>query len=205
MIKINLLGDTAKTRAQVRREMHVLFASIVVLVSVGMLGRLWTFKYVVELRRSEESTSRELLYIRTLAHRVRTLENQQTEALTELTALEALSRIKEGTVGILESLVSALPERAWLAELRETEQGIKVSGFAQDGETISIFARELEKSRFLKGVSIDVARQSVRYGVKLQEFGIGAQRAHGKPPPARSQTDLPKDKTKKQSLTEDER
>ncbi len=203
MIKINLLGDTARTRAQVRREIHVFFASIVVLVSVGTLGRLWLFKHVAELQKSEESTSRELVYIRTLAHRVRTLENQRTEAITELTALEALSLVKEGTVRILESLVSALPERAWLAELRETEQGVKVSGLAQDGETISIFARELEKSRFLRGVSIDVARQSVRHGVKLQEFGIGAQRAHVKPLLARSQMDPPKDKTKKQSVRED--
>jgi Tfp pilus assembly protein PilN len=183
--------------------MHVLLASIVLLASFVTLGRLWLSKHIVELQRSEESTSRELVYIRTLAHRVRALENERTEAITELTALEGLSQVKQATVRILESLVRALPERAWLAELRETEQGVKVSGLAQDGETISMFARELEKSPFLKGVSIDVARQSVRHGVKLQEFGIGMQRAHIKPLLARIQTEPPKDKTKKQSARED--
>jgi Tfp pilus assembly protein PilN len=135
--------------------------------------------------------------MRTLAQRVRTLESQATQASQELTALEALFQAREGTVRILDSLVNALPDRAWLVELRETEQRIKVSGLAQDGETISSFVRELEKSGALAGVEIDVARESVLHGVKLQEFSIGARRAHTKPLLAETQPDTAKDKAKK--------
>jgi Tfp pilus assembly protein PilN len=197
MIKINLLGDSARTKMQAWHQIQLVLASIAVLISVAVLGRFWFSKHVRALQKSEESTSRELVYIRTLAHRVRTLENQQAEATAELAALNALFQAKESTVRILDSLVSALPERAWLVELRETEQGLKVSGLAQDGETISIFARELEKSPVLAGVAIDVARQSVRHGVKLQEFSIGAQRAHAKPLLVKTQPDSPKDKARK--------
>ncbi len=197
MIKINLLGNIAVARAQVRWELWLLLATLVVLLSVSMLGRLWFSKQADELRKSEEGTSRELVYVKALAHRVRTLEDQRMEVSAELTALEALLKAKQSTVRILDSIVSALPEHTWLVELRETEQGIRVSGLAQDGETISKFARELERSPSLVRVAIDVARQSLRHGVKLQEFSIGAQRSHTKPPLVRAPVDIPKEKAKK--------
>jgi Tfp pilus assembly protein PilN len=167
------------------------------LVGVSVLGRLWFAKQASELKKWVETASRELASIRTLAQHVRTLEKQSREESDRLQLLEGLFQAKEGTLRILDSLVNAVPERAWLTELRETEQGLKVSGMAQDGETISNLARELEKAPSFAGVAIDVARQSMRQGIKLQEFSIRAQRTHAKPPLTKARIAAPKGKANK--------
>jgi Tfp pilus assembly protein PilN len=197
MIKINLLGDSAKARGQAYRELQLLSASIVALAVLSVLGRLWFAKEAAQLEKQVEFSTREMASVRALSHEVRMLEKQQQEGVSQLQVLEGLFRAKQGTLRIFDALVNSVPERAWLTEIRETDQGLKFSGMAQDGETISKFTRELDKSPVLAAVAIDVAKQSVRQGVKLQEFGVRARRTHGKPPIEKVHVDSRKDKKKK--------
>lgn len=189
MIKINLLGEVAKRRSQAREELQLLCIFLVLLVGLLLVARFWFLKQARDLQVGVDTTTKELVAVRALAHQVRSLEQQSREKIAQVNTLEEIIRAKQGTVLILDAIAKSVPDKAWLTELRETQHGLKVAGLAQDGETISNFARELAKVPVLDGVTIDVAKQSLREGIYLQEFNIHARRAHSRPKLVRSQID----------------
>jgi Tfp pilus assembly protein PilN len=188
MIKINLMGQSAKARLRARREIEAVLYALAAIVAVAILARIWFSQHIAELAQKQESVSYEVAFVRTLANQVRNIEKQNKQAAENFALLENLSKAKRATLGVLDSIASSIPEQAWLTDFRERDEGIKLSGMARDGETISSFARALAKSSDLSEVKIEVAKQGTHEGLKLQEFSIRAQRVHRVPEPAKTET-----------------
>jgi|GEM_PF-5375190 len=181
MIKINLMGESAKSRLRAQREVRLVVYAVLAILGITTAARLGISGHIAELAQKQDGASYEVAFLRTLANQVRTMAKQNQQSAEKLAVLENLLKAKRATLGVLDSVATSIPEQAWLTEFREGDEGIKLSGMARDGETISNFARALAKSPELSGVKIEVAKQGTHEGLKLQEFSIRAQRVNRAP------------------------
>jgi type IV pilus assembly protein PilN len=129
---------------------------------------------VEDLTMQQAAKEKQLAQIQQVTKKVKDIEKKQLDLEERLVRIATLKRNKLGPVRVLDALNSAIPERAWITEARERGDVMKLEGMALDGETISQFMRELEKSDYFPKVELDVAKQVDKQGVKIQSFSIRA-------------------------------
>ncbi len=174
MIKINLLGNDTAVDYSGHIVVGAYIVSMVVSVAACFFLSAWISGEIEDLTNQKNAKEKELARIQTVTQKVKDIEKKQKDLEDRLVRIATLKRNKQGPVRVLDALNSALPERAWLAEAREKGDVMKLEGLALDGETISQFMRELEKSDYFPKVELDVAKQATKQGVKIQAFSIRA-------------------------------
>lgn len=174
MIKINLLGND--TAVDYSGQVIVFGFCASILLTAGMCFYFSSYLggEVADLTMQKASKEKELVRIQQVTQKVKDIEKKQKDLEERLVRIATLKRNKLGPVRVLDALNTAIPERAWLMEAREKGETMRLEGFALDGETISQFMRELEKSDYFPKVELDVAKQADRQGVKIQAFTIRA-------------------------------
>ena len=172
MIRINLLGE--ETVIDHSRYIYLggYTISVVAMIATCFGLSWWTGSSVSELSSKKEVLDSDLKRLQTITAEVKDIEKKQKDLENRIVRIAALKRSKQGPARVLDALNLALPERAWLMEVREKSGDMKLIGVAIDGETISNFMRELEKSDHFPKVDLEVAKQSTRQGVKIQDFVI---------------------------------
>ena len=179
MIRINLLGDDTVVDHSRYIYVGAYLASIIALIVTCVTLNWWTGSSIEELASKKEGLDSDLKRLQVVTAEVKDIEKKQKDLENRIVRIAALKRSKQGPARILDALNLALPERAWLVEAREKSGEMKLGGVAIDGETISNFTRELEKSDNFPKVQLDVAKQVVRQGVKVQEFIIKTNVSYG--------------------------
>jgi type IV pilus assembly protein PilN len=174
MIKINLLGDDTSVDYSGHIVVGAYVASMVVSVAACFILSSWISGEIEELTNQKSAKEKELARIQTVTQKVKDIEKKHKDLEDRLVRIATLKRNKQGPVRVLDALNLAIPERAWLIEAREKSDVMKLEGLALDGETISQFMRELEKSDYFPKVELDVAKQATKQGVKIQAFSIRA-------------------------------
>lgn len=174
MIKINLLGNDTAIDYTNQFIVGAFLASIAATVIGCVLAITFLSGEIDQLTVQKSTKERELVRLKTITQKVKDLEKKQHDLEERLVRIATLKRNKQGPVKVLDALNAAIPERAWLSEAREKGDLMKLEGLALDGETISQFMRELEKSDYFPKVELDVAKQTLLKGVKIQSFSIRA-------------------------------
>ena len=174
MIKINLLGDNTATDYSGHVTVGAYAVSMVLTIGICLFAASWFGSELEDLERSKAEKQVELKRVQAVTQEVKEIEKKQKGLEERLVRIATLKRSKQGPVRVLDSLNAAIPERAWLSEAREKGGVMRLNGFALDGETVSTFMRELEKSDYFPKIELDVAKQATRDGVKIQEFVIRA-------------------------------
>lgn len=179
MIKINLLGERSSHDSSKQIFLGLYIASLVLVAGAGVGVSIWLSAQVSDLEQQQQSKQAELKRVQQITQEVKDIEKKQQGLEERLVHIAKLKRNKQGPVRVLDALNTALPERAWLQEIRERNGEFKLNGYALDGETISTFMRELDKSDYFPKVELDVAKQATMQGVKIQEFVIKARVSYG--------------------------
>jgi type IV pilus assembly protein PilN len=103
------------------------------------------------------------------------VNNKKQELRERLMVIAKLKKSKIGPVQVLDQLNMALPERSWLTQISEGQDGMRISGITLDNETTSMIIRELQKSEFFTDVRLAVSQQSESNSVKIYQFMIDAK------------------------------
>lgn len=179
MIKVNLLGDSTIRDYSKEIALGVFGGSLAVVIFIFFCFSMYLSSDLEETKARHAALDEELKKYQTQTAEVKEIEKRQKDLQSRLVRIAILKKSKQGPVKLINDLNMALPERAWITEIRENAGKMKIQGFAVDGETVSNFTRALEKSEFFPKVDLDQTQQAAKQGVKIQNFSIKADVSYG--------------------------
>ncbi len=172
MIKINLLGDETVIDTSGTWVLIGYVLSVVVLLIICGAMYLTASAAIEEGRVEADTLAVRLKKLQEVTKEVRELEARKKELSDKTSVIAVLKKNKLGPVRILDDLNTALPDRAWLAEIRETGGLMRISGYALDNQTIAAFMKALEVSTYFESVDLGESREVDRNGAKIKEFTL---------------------------------
>jgi Tfp pilus assembly protein PilN len=109
------------------------------------------------------------------------VEQQKNFLQRKISLINQLKAKQSGTVRIIETLSSGLPEWVWLTEATLAKQNLQIKGRALSNILISDYMRNLDKSGIFETVSLLNSAQKTQGGNAFLEFTLAAEIA---PPPS---------------------
>lgn len=175
MIKINLLGMEAFKDESQTRALYMYAASLAAVILACLVIYLFSAGEVDSLAQDVGKLQTDLAQLKVTTNEVRDLEKKKKELSDKLLVIATLKKSKVGPVHILDDLNTAMPDRSWIADMKESAGVMRISGMALDNQTISEFMRALEKSDYFPQVDLVEATQTEKQGVKIHSFVIQAK------------------------------
>lgn len=172
MIKINLLGEEATTDNSGLYYIAGYVGSLIILLFVGFTLYSSVNASVEEQTRRVQSLEGQLAKLKVVTKEVRELETKKIELKQKLAVIAKLKRNKIGPVRVMDDLNTAVPEKAWITEIREKENFLSIYGMALDDQTVATFMRELSKSTYFSKVELVESKKTLWKGVKISQFSI---------------------------------
>lgn len=180
MIRINLLPLREAQRAVGRRRQ----VSIAILVGLAAL-LVMLVPYLLQKRQisaleDESATLREeIVRLESQANEVKDLDKKKADLQAKLSIIEDLKHKRVGPVRILEDLSSAAPEKLWLTDFNDIGGNATITGLALDNQTIAVFMRQLQSSKYFFEVDLvettQVAQSNVPGAAPFKKFIVKAR------------------------------
>lgn len=176
MIRLNLLDE--KVDRSGIHLLHGLVLGLGLLLTAGacFLNYQGLGSQYDSLQNERGLLETKLSKLKKVTKEVEGLEKKKKLLADKLLTIANLKANKSGPVQLLDDLNLAVPERAWLDEVRESSGSIELSGVALDNQTVSDFMDNLEASKFFRDVDLGFSTQVVKDNVKLQSFSLKAKR-----------------------------
>lgn len=176
MIRINLL-PTREIAAEVSRRQELLVAGVAVALTAILLGTVFV-NQSSRLSSLEEEFAQLTKEIKILNGKAKGLADIKKNIRTvkeKLKVIDELSKKKTGPVRVMESLSSAMPEKLWLKEFKESAGNLSLSGRAVDNQTIADFLKALTSSPYFQNVELIETTQVKEKGGRLKKFVMRAR------------------------------
>jgi len=181
MIRINLLERRKEPRAQRQLNAAQLGAVLCTLLIVGtaiVLGwRFWSLRQeaarlVQDVARAEQDAAR----LRSALQEVEKFEKRKAQIQERVALIEELRRGQNGPVHMLDEISRSVPDRLWLAEMRQDAGDVRIDGRASSLTSLSDFVGNLEASGyFARPVEIvDSQVETVQGSGDLVKFTVKA-------------------------------
>lgn len=171
LIRVNLLGERKKKGANTLLWLSLYGASVLLCCAVFfvMLTRVGS-----ELADKESQVGlleAQLAKLRVVTKEVRELDAKKKSLAEKIAVMAALKKKKAGPVHVMDDLNSAVPDKAWIVELKELDGALlRITGFALDNQTIAGFMKALEDSDYFSDVDLVETKQALVKGVGIKEF-----------------------------------
>ena len=176
MIKINLLGEKITTDRSGALILIGYVASVVVLAGIFLYLNAGISAEIADRASQVQRLEAQLNKLKNTTREVRELEAKRSQLRDKLAVIATLKRNKLGPVRAMDDLNSALPERAWITEVRETTENIfRVMGKALDNQTIAQFMTGLGGSDYFREVELVEAKQNEWNDARIHEFILQAK------------------------------
>lgn len=176
MIKINLLGEEVKADRSGTLFLVGFGASVLALLAIFFYLNSTIAGEIADRDSQVKSLEAQLAKLKNTTKEVRELEAKRAQLRNKLAVIATLKRNKTGPVRAMDDLDAALPERAWISEIREaTEGNFRIMGRALDNQTVAEFMTGLSKSDYFRDVELIEAKQGVWNGARINEFILQAK------------------------------
>ncbi len=151
MIRINLLPHREEKR-KARRQQFYAWAGLVVAVS----GAVWFagFSVINGMISSQDSKNdflkKEVAVLDKQIDEIKRLKEQTNSLLARKRIIESLQANRAETVHLFNELARQVPDGIYLKTLKQADQKIALTGFAQSNARVSTLMRNLEASPLLE-------------------------------------------------------
>ncbi|MBI5586741.1 MAG: PilN domain-containing protein [Deltaproteobacteria bacterium] len=184
MIRINLLPvRAAKKRESVRFQLTVagLATFLVFAVSVGVY--LTVRSEANSVTAQIESGNHELDALKVKIGELSKIKEQKRIVEDKLNIIKTLEAARTGPTKLFKAISESVPEKAWIASIKDDGALITLKGYASDDEVVADFMRGLQKHGELGGVELDVAQRVVEKetGSDVVGFTIRLEKVVEKP------------------------
>lgn len=169
MRHINLLPWREERRRDqqkgfVRRTLFIVAAALAILALAFM--QLQT--NIAEQQQRNRYLQSQITTLESQIGEVKTLREQRKLMKQRMAAVERLQASRAEIVRIFDALARAVPEGVVLDDLRQEQQGLRISGTAGNNAAVSNFMRHLDESALFHSARLDV--------IKMEEGGAGKSR-----------------------------
>jgi type IV pilus assembly protein PilN len=172
MIKINLLGDETVIDTSGTWFLIAYVFSVVATVLCCALLYFSAASSIQDYTSQADDLDTQLRKLKETTQEVHELEKKKKDLADKTNVIAILKKNKLGPVRILDDLNTALPDRAWLTDLRETGGLMRISGYALDNQTIAAFMKALEFSNYFESIDLGESREVDKDGTKIKEFTL---------------------------------
>jgi len=173
MIRINLLPvRAAKKKESVRFQLTVA-GLVTFLVFIGSVGVYLTVRSQANSVAAEiENGNRELAELQKKIGELSKIKEQKRIVEEKLNIIKTLETARTGPTKLFKSIGDSIPERAWLASIKDEGGLITLKGYASDDEVVADFMRRLQRYRELGNVELDVAQRTVEKETEADVVGF---------------------------------
>ncbi len=182
MIRINLLPvRAAKKKESIRFQLTVAglitFCVLAINVAVYFVVRGEASAFREDIAKGEaeiEDLKKKIGELSKIKEQKRVVE----EKLKVITNLEAA---RTGPAKLFTMISGAMPEKAWLASLKDEGASVVLKGFASNEEVVADMMRGLQKHKELGFVELDVAQRTVERETNADVISFTIRLEKGKP------------------------
>jgi type IV pilus assembly protein PilN len=175
VIKINLLGDDTVQDNSETMMLAAYAASLVLVAGIFFFMQSSLNSKVAKLETESAKLEGQLSRLQETTKEVKDLDKKRAELNDKLVVIAMLKRSKVGPVRVLDDLSLALPERAWITEVKETAGALRINGFALDNQTIATFMKDLGASDYFTAVELVETKMVDKNGAKVRDFALDAK------------------------------
>ncbi|MBI5902434.1 MAG: PilN domain-containing protein [Deltaproteobacteria bacterium] len=197
MIRINLLPvRAAKKKESVRLQFTIAGLVVFLCVSVTFIVYLTLRGEASALSTSISNGEQELGQLKLKIGELSKIKEQKKIVESKLDIINELEKARTGPANFFKMLSDSVPERAWVASIKDDGRGIALKGYASTDEDVAECMRSLAKyTAVFEAVDLEVAQRVVESETKTDVVAFTLRLEKVKPPEEKK-TDKDKDKDK---------
>ena len=173
MIRINLLPHRELKR-KARQQQFAVFAGITFFLGLLTVGTVHlTITEQIEHQESRNTyMTNQIAVLDKQIDEIKQIRAQTAELLARKKVVETLQANRSDTVHLLDQLVRLLPDGVYLTGIKQTNQTINLTGYAQSNARVSTLMRKLESSPWLGLPSLIEIKASKVNNSRLNAFNL---------------------------------
>ncbi len=177
MIKINLNKKQKGVISKTEKKNIVLYIIIPIIIA-GVA--IFLMQYSIETKISSVNGNIKIYNSRisVLLPRVRmvnAIKRQQNLIMQKISVINTLKKEQIGPIGYIYYVTVTIPRFAWINSLKSSNGNITVNGVALDGQVVSLFMDNLNKTGFFHNVTLIQTSEIKKQDLKLQNFRLTFQ------------------------------
>lgn len=173
MIRINLLPHRELKRKAQQQQIAIL-AGV-----TGFLGiaAVWGVYAMIDGEIENQNARNQFLQSRiavldTEIAEIRNIKTQTQELLSRKLVVETLQNSRSEVVHLLDQLVRLLPDGVYLQSVKQNDQIITLTGYAQSNAWVSMLMRNLESSSWLESPLLVEIKAITVNNIRQNEFNM---------------------------------
>ncbi len=175
MIKINLLGDETVVDTSGIWLLLGYGLSVLAFFLVFTLLQVRANSSIESMTQEQKSLEKSLASLQETTKEVRELEAKKKELAEKTSIIAMLKKSKMGPVRVMDDLNLSIPEKAWVVDVKESQNLMNITGLALDNQTITTFMKNLEKSDFFETIELGESRKVDHKGISIKQFTLQAK------------------------------
>ncbi len=179
MIRINLLPvRAAKKKETLRMQFTIAGLITFFVIAVTMVVYFTLRSEASALTQEIAKGNQEIEELQKKIGELSKIKEQKRVVEEKLGIIKKLEAARTGPAELLRKLSEAIPDRAWLALMKETSTGVSMQGYADTDDVVADFMRGLERFKELGAVELDVAQRLTEKetGKELTSFNLKLER-----------------------------
>lgn len=173
MIRLNLLPHRELKR-KARQQQFAVLAGITFflgLLTVGMVHIMITGQIEHQESRNDYMKN-QIAILDKQIDEIKQIRGQTQALLARKKVVETLQDNRSDVVHLLDQLVRLLPDGVYLRSIKQTNQTINLTGYAQSNARVSTLMRKLESSPWLGSPSLVEIKASKVNNTRLNAFSL---------------------------------
>lgn len=176
MIRINLLPvKAAQKKEQLRNQLIV----VVVTLLLTVVGCYFFYSSIQsdigDVRNEITRNKAEIAKLQKKIGKVNEFKKLQEELKSKLDVLASLKAAKSGPLHLLDDLIVALPEKLWITDFEVKGTTVSIKGIGLSEDDVANFMTRLDTSTYYTNIVLNVTKQKLQDGLRLQIFDLSCQ------------------------------
>jgi type IV pilus assembly protein PilN len=180
--RINLLPHRELKRAARKREfIFVAAGTVVFALATALLAHTILVGMVDSQLAKNKFLKEEIAKVDKEIEEIQRLKEQTAALLARKQIVETLQANRTEAVHLLDQLARQLPDGVYLKSVKQTEEKINLTGYAQSNARIATLMRNLDSSPWLTNAELVETKAVQLNGLRVNEFSLNTQLKRERP------------------------
>jgi type IV pilus assembly protein PilN len=175
-VRINLLPHREQKRAAKKREFIFVAAGTFIFAVAGALLIHTVLAGMVEAQQNKNKFLKaEIAKVDKEIEEIQRLKEQTAALLARKQIVETLQANRTEAVHLLDQLVRQLPDGIYLKGVKQTDNKVNLTGYAQSNARIATLMRNLDSSPWLTNAELVETKAVMLNNLRVNEFSLNVQ------------------------------
>jgi len=194
-VRINLLPHREQRRAAKKREFVFVAAGAFIFALAAALLVHTVLAGMIEAQNNKNKFLKtEIAKVDKEIEEIQRLKEQTAALLARKQVVETLQANRTEAVHLLDQLVRQLPDGIYLKSVKQNNDKINLTGYAQSNARIATLMRNFDNSPWLTNAELVETKAAQVNNLRVNEFSLNVQLKKSAPPADAVKTAPPKEK-----------